>query len=197
MSATQAITNVQVESDSTERIVAPGPEHAAEMWRIARDSVTLDLNPSYAYLVYCRDFSSTSRVAVVDGKVVGYVMGHLRPEKPHHLFVWQIAVDESYRGHGLAGRLLDELFGDVAASAEVHTVETTITDDNEASQKLFASFARRWQKAPMTVDPLFEEKHFPDGHDAENLYEIGPIFFLDDELLAEVEQKRERAESLA
>ncbi|GAB2528316.1 diaminobutyrate acetyltransferase [Paramicrobacterium agarici] len=196
MSATQAITNVQVESDSTERIIAPGIEHAAEMWRIARDSVTLDLNPSYAYLVYCRDFSRTTRVAVVDGKVVGYVMGHVRPEKPHHLFVWQVAVDESYRGRGLAGRLLDELFSGVAASDDVHTVETTITDDNEASQNLFASFARRWQKAPMTVDPLFDGKHFPDNHDAEKLYEIGPIFFFDDELLAEVEQARQRAESL-
>src|SRR5699024_4714298 len=126
----------------------PGTEHAAEMWRIARDSGNLDLNPSYAYLVYCRDFARTCRVAIVDGRVVGYVMGHIRPDKPEHLFVWQIAVDASQRGRGLAGRLLDELFAGVSATGDMHTVETTITDDNVASQKSFASFARRWQKAP-------------------------------------------------
>lgn len=150
------------------------------MWRIARDSKTLDLNSSYAYLVYCRDFRRTSRVAVVDGQAVGFIIGHVRPERPHHLFVWQVAVDESYRGRGLAGRMLDELFAGVAAAYDVHTVETTITDDNQASQKLFSSFARRWQMAPLTVDPLFEPEHFPDGHDAEKLYEIGPIFVIDD-----------------
>lgn len=196
MSATQTITNDQVESDSTERIIVPGSDHAAEMWRIARDSVALDVNPSYAYLVYCRDFSKTTRVAMVDGKTVGYVMGHIRPEKPRHLFVWQIAVDDSHRGRGLAGQLLDTLFGDLAASEGVHSIETTITDDNTASQKLFASFARRWQKAPMTVDSLFETQHFPDSHDAEQLYEIGPIF-VDDEPLAEVAQDRDLAESLS
>ncbi|SEB52043.1 diaminobutyrate acetyltransferase [Paramicrobacterium humi] len=181
MSVTEEITPVHdVETPPGALIVEPEVRHAAEMWRVARDSKTLDVNSSYAYLVYCRDFARTSRVAVIDGRVVGFVIGHVRPESPHHLFVWQIAVDESARGKGLAGRLLDELFGAVAASDDVHSVETTITDDNEASQKLFASFAKRWQKAPITVDPLFEPAHFPDGHDAEKLYEIGPIFVLDD-----------------
>jgi L-2,4-diaminobutyric acid acetyltransferase len=196
MSATQAITNVQVESDSQERIVVPRSDHAAEMWRVARDSVTLDLNPSYAYLVYCRDFGKTTRVAIVNGKIVGYVMGHIRPENPRHLFVWQIAIDDNHRGRGLAGKLLDALFQDLAVSDGIHSIETTITDDNEASQRLFASFARRWEKAPMTVDPLFESEHFPDSHDAEQLYEIGPIV-LNDDSTAENAEGRDLADSLS
>lgn len=40
------------------------------MWRIARDSGVLDLNSSYAYLLWCTDFPSTSAVARVDGEPI-------------------------------------------------------------------------------------------------------------------------------
>ena len=43
------------------------------MWRVARDSGTLDLNTSYAYLLLARDFAQTSRIAVHDGAVVGFI----------------------------------------------------------------------------------------------------------------------------
>ncbi|QTX04136.1 diaminobutyrate acetyltransferase [Agromyces archimandritae] len=175
MSSTQIETTVHDVEKLNPEIVVPDLEHASEMWRIAKHTEVLDLNTSYAYLVYCRDFARTSRVALDGDDAVGFVMGHVRPERPHHLFIWQVAVDESHRGQGLAGRMLDELYADVAASNDIHSLETTITDDNEASQRLFGSFARRWQDAAMTVDPLFEPAHFPDGHGAERLYEIGPI----------------------
>ncbi|GAB3615800.1 diaminobutyrate acetyltransferase [Okibacterium endophyticum] len=161
-----------------ERILEPRREHAADMWRLARDSVTLDLNTSYAYLVYCRDFARTSRIALIDGDPAGFVIGHLRPEHPSNLFVWQIAVSERYRGIGLAGRMLDDLVEPFARAAGV-TVETTITRDNAASQQLFASFAKRRAHGSMSVTPLFVEGDFPDGHSAEELYEIGPVHTFD------------------
>src|SRR5690606_30481519 len=114
------------------------------MWRIARDSQTLDLNSSYAYILFARDFAATSRVAVVDGEIAGFVIGYRRPEQPDCVFVWQVAVDARFRGLGLAGGLLDGLVADGVADGTVRTVETTITDDNMASQRTFASFARRW-----------------------------------------------------
>lgn len=154
------------------RIQIPDMSHAADMWRIARDSGTLDLNSSYAYLLYCRDFPATCRIAVADGEVVGFVLANVPPERPDRVFVWQIAVDERFRGHRIASRLLDDL---AASGDTARTIETTITDDNEASQRLFKDFARRWGKVPVKQSPLFEEDHFPDGHDAEPLYEIGPF----------------------
>jgi L-2,4-diaminobutyric acid acetyltransferase len=150
----------------------PQTADGAAMWRIARDSGTLDLNSSYAYLLWARDFAATTRVFERDGETGGYVTGYRRPAQPDCLFVWQVAVDARHRGMGAAGRLLDAV---VAAQGEpVHWVETTITDDNTASQRLFQSFARR-HEAELTVAPLFVDEHFPDGHDAEPLYRIGPF----------------------
>ncbi|GAA4522727.1 diaminobutyrate acetyltransferase [Brachybacterium paraconglomeratum] len=142
------------------------------MWRIARDSGTLDLNTSYAYLLMARDFAATTRLAVRDGDAVGFVLGYLRPAAPETLFIWQIAVDESQRGQRLAARLLDALLADLP---QVTALETTITEDNAASQRLFASFAER-HGAEHTTEPLFEEAHFPDpGHGAELLHTISGL----------------------
>lgn len=161
-------------------IRAPRMDEGAELWRIARDSQTLDLNSSYAYVLFARDFAATCRIALVDGEAAGFVTGYRRPTQPDCLFVWQVAVDERFRGLGLAGRLLDDLIGDTTVMPPVRTVQTTITDDNIASQRLFRAFATRWGDAPVTVQPLFESEHLsPVGHQGEHhapepLYEIGP-----------------------
>lgn len=164
-------------------ITSPSLADGAAMWRIARDSGALDLNSSYAYLMFCRDFARTSRIATVDGEAAGFVLGYRRPERPDCLFVWQIAVDERFRGRQVSSRLLDHLVrAEVQTDGQlpaVRTLETTITDDNTASQALFTSFARRWD-AELTTAPLFAATHFPDGHDAEPLYEIGPLLPSDD-----------------
>lgn len=139
------------------------------MWRLARDSGALDLNTSYAYLLFARDFARTCRVAVADGAVVGFVLGYRRPDEPETLFVWQVAVDPSQRGRQVAGRLL----ADVAAGARF--VEASITAGNTASQRLFARFAAECG-APLERGELFAESDFPDpGHATEGLVRIGPL----------------------
>lgn len=144
----------------------------ATMWRVARDSAVLDLNSAYAYLLWARDFSSTSLVARVDGETRGFVSGYLRPEDPTTLMVWQIAVDASARGTGLAGRLLDELVKATGPSA----METTITESNTTSRRLFASFAKR-QGARLDVTEMFTDAHFPADAPAEPelLHRISPL----------------------
>ena len=151
------------------------------MWRIARDSRTLDLNSSYAYVLYARDFADTCRIALVAGEAAGFVIGYRRPRQPDCLFIWQIAVDERFRGLGLAARMLDSVLEDAAAQP-IRTLETTITDDNVSSQRLFRAFARRWGGAPVVKKPLFEREHFrptaegdADDHAPERLYVIGPL----------------------
>lgn len=140
---------------------------------MARDSATLDVNSPYAYLLWCRDFASTSVIAEVDGNPGGYVTGYRRPDEPTSLLVWQVAVDADHRGIGLAGRMLDELFARAVPHGVTH-LETSITPDNEASQRLFLSFARRWDAAVQRRE-LFGSEVFPGTHLAEELFRIGPL----------------------
>ena len=95
--------------DTPVQLRKPGLDDGAAMWRLARDSGNLDLNSSYAYLLWAYDFASTSVIASVDDQPAGFVSGYRRPEDPHTLMVWQVAVDESHRGRGIARTMLDHL----------------------------------------------------------------------------------------
>jgi L-2,4-diaminobutyric acid acetyltransferase len=160
------------------RIDRPTVADGAALWRIAKESGTLDLNSSYSYLLWCRDFAGTSAVARTEGgEPIGFVTGYVRPEEPQTLLVWQVAVDAAYRGRGLAAALLDGLTARLAAERPLTTVETTITPGNTASERLFASYADR-HGAAVTREVLFGAGLFPDGpHDPEVLYRIGPLAF--------------------
>ena len=158
----------------THLIESPTKADGAELWRIARDSAKLDLNSPYAYMLMCRDFAGSSVIAREDGEPVGFVLAYRRPDEPEAALVWQVAVDASQRGKGLAGALLDTLFERLTADG-VRYLETTITPDNEASIRLFASFAKRWDAA-METSVLFGAGDFPEaGHAPEELYRIGPL----------------------
>ncbi len=160
-------------ADSSVVIRSPRIGDGAPMWRIAVDSQVLDANSSYAYLLWCRDFRSTSVVAEIDGDIAGFVTGYLRPEAPEVVFVWQVAVDHAYRGRGIGVAMLDHLVND-AAEHGISTLETTVSPDNEASVAMFASLARR-RGAQMIRESLFAPEDFPDGHEPEDLYRISPL----------------------
>ncbi|WP_292651488.1 diaminobutyrate acetyltransferase [Nocardioides sp.] len=153
---------------------SPDLEDGQHMWRMARESRVLDVNTSYAYLLWARDFAATSIVATVDDDPGGFVTGYRRPDEPETLMIWQVAVDERHRGQGLARRMLDDLVDRLSGDQGVRHLETTITADNSASIALFTSFANA-RGAPIERTPLFEAAMFPDGHDAELLFRIGPF----------------------
>ena len=144
---------------------------------MATDSATLDVNSPYAYLLWCRDFAATSAIARVDGREAGFVTGYRRPGQPATLMVWQVAVDAAHRGKGIGGRLLDHLATRLVPGGITH-LETSITPDNDASQRLFGSFARRWG-ADLDRSELFGADLFPGGHAgghlSEELFRIGPL----------------------
>lgn len=150
----------------------PQISDGVRLWEIAKDSQVLDLNSSYSYLLWCRDFQDTSIVATADDRVVGFVTGYVRPEVPATLFVWQVAVDEDQWGRGLAGRMLSHLLDHVALQG-VWKLETTISPDNAASIALFTSVAHR-RGCEITKSELFSPNDFPDGHEAEDLFTISP-----------------------
>ncbi|MCI3277120.1 diaminobutyrate acetyltransferase [Streptomyces cylindrosporus] len=170
MTAAQADTSAELEIDR------PSVTDGASLWRIARDSKALDLNSSYSYLLWCRDFAATSAVARDGhGQPVGFVTGYVRPDRPRTLLVWQVAVDEAYRGRGVAAALLDGLVARTSGEHRITAVETTITPGNTGSERLFTSFAAR-HGAGVEREVLFDTRLFPDGpHDPEVLYRIGPL----------------------
>ncbi|MFF8605395.1 diaminobutyrate acetyltransferase [Streptomyces sp. NPDC015346] len=157
-------------------VESPSVEDGAALWRIARDSESLDLNSPYSYLLWCRDFAATSLVARDgDGEPIAFVTGYLRPDRPGTLVVWQIAVDRAHRGRGLAGVLLDALSARVSPAA----VEATVTPDNTASDRLFTAYAER-HGLRLEREVLFDGALFPEtsdpvgGHLPEVLYRISP-----------------------
>ncbi|MFD9423305.1 MULTISPECIES: diaminobutyrate acetyltransferase [unclassified Streptomyces] len=158
------------------RIDTPRVEDGAALWRIARDSEVLDLNSSYSYLLWCRDFAATSVVARDEnGEPIAFVTGYIRPDRPETLVVWQVAVDHGHRGKGLAATLLDALTTRVAADQGLALVETTITPDNTASDRLFTSYAQR-HDVSLEREVLFDSGLFPEEtHLPEVLYRIGPF----------------------
>ncbi|GAA3885300.1 diaminobutyrate acetyltransferase [Streptomyces sedi] len=148
----------------------------AILWRIAKDSRVLDLNSSYSYLLWCRDYAGTSIVARdASGEPVGFITGYVRPDAPTTLLIWQVAVDHAQRGRGLAAAMLDALARRTGEELGVTTIETTVTPDNTASNRLFAAFAER-HLASVRREVLFDSQVFPEsGHQPEVLYRIGPI----------------------
>ncbi|MFF9689817.1 diaminobutyrate acetyltransferase [Streptomyces sp. NPDC014623] len=159
----------------TERMGEPTVEDGASAWRIARDSRVLDVNSSYSYVLWCRDFAATSVVARGEGgEAVAFATGYIRPELPGTLVIWQIAVDRDRRGRGLAGAMLDHLAARLRSQGVLEHLETTISAENEASHRLFLSFAER-HGAQLERELLFPARLFPDAHESEHLYRIGPL----------------------
>lgn len=143
---------------------------------MAKESGALDLNSPYAYLLAGHHFGSTSVVAESpDGEVVGFVMAYPPPTAAHQVFVWQVAVDPSQRGTGIARRMLDQVI-DLAVEAHgVTTMTATVTPSNEASRRLFRSVARD-RGAEYSEQPCFDAELFPgEGHEPEHEILITPL----------------------
>ncbi|WP_026918914.1 diaminobutyrate acetyltransferase [Gordonia shandongensis] len=165
-------TTPEKDTGNTVAFRRPRARDGKRIWEIARDSQVLDVNSSYSYVLWSQDFSETSIVAEVDGEPVGFVTGYRRPANPEILMVWQVAVDASQRGKQIAGRMLCELFNRCAPDG-VTAINTTISPDNEASQRLFAAAARTLG-LQFHREPFFSAELFPDAHEPEDLYLLTP-----------------------
>lgn len=152
---------------------APNVSDGAEIWRIVRDSGVLDLNSAYLYLLLCKDFANTCIVAQRGTSLVGFATGYKPPGRDDTIFLWQIGIDSELRGRGLGKRLLAHFLRNPGAAGATQ-LETTISPSNQASQRLFRGLARDLN-TDCQVEPCFTENDFPSGHEAEQLYRIGPF----------------------
>jgi len=155
-------------------ILRPAPEHAAGLVALIRRSPPLDANSDYCYLLLCSHFAATSAVAVdANGAVIGGVTAYNPPGRPDTLFVWQLVVDVSARGLGLAGKLVDELLSRPGAQ-HIRWLETTVNPSNAASYRVFTRLAAQ-RAVPVERSTLFPASVFTGEHEAEIMLRVGPF----------------------
>lgn len=153
---------------------APRVSDGAGIHRLVAECAPLDLNSTYAYLLLCRHFSGTCVRAARAGSTVGFVSAYRPPARKDTIFVWQVAVDKSCRGQGLALRMLRGLVGRPAVRG-CRYLEATVSPSNGASMKLFHRLARELG-APVGQEKMFEETDFGnEPHESETLIRIGPF----------------------
>jgi len=144
-----------------------------EMWRLSAASEALETNSEYAYHLFAQFFASTSIVAELGERPVGFIAGFRPPDQPETLFVWQIGVDADFRGRGIARRMLDELMARTSAEG-VRYLEASVTPSNAASLRTFHSYQER-QRTRCEESMLFRSSLFGSGeHESELRLRIGP-----------------------
>lgn len=159
--------------EQTLTIGKPTVDDGALMWQLVNDS-TLDLNSPYKYIMMCEYFQETCVVVKENEKLLGFITAFIPPESNNVVFVWQIGVDPSQRGKGLASKMLTELVSRETCK-KVRYLEATVTPSNLASQSLFRGFARH-TKTKCLVKECFSADLFPvEGHEEELTYRVGPL----------------------
>lgn len=156
------------------QIRTPSPEDAVTVNDLVARCPPLDRNSLYFYLLQCSQFAETSAVAMVDGKIIGFVAAHRVPESPQTLFVWQIAVDPDSRQRGLGKEMLLGILKR-PASADIVNVSATVTGDNGPSSYMFCALARRLSTSCRRSLLFDRDRHFAGRHASEFLLDIGPF----------------------
>ncbi|WP_188150054.1 diaminobutyrate acetyltransferase [Teredinibacter waterburyi] len=167
----------------------PAADDGPKLTELVRLCPPLDANSRYCNLLQCSHFSATSIVALVGERLVGAITGYIIPQsaigsqavtaapakaEEETLFVWQVAVAAEARGEGLASRMLQRLI-QMPACKNVAYIETTITEDNQASWALFRRFSEQ-HSITLTSAPLFDsEIHFEGEHATEHCVRLGPL----------------------
>jgi len=149
----------------------PVLEEGMAIYQLVKNCPPLDLNSSYLYFLQASHFAQTCIVAKLNNKIVGWVSGYCLPEDREHFFVWQVAVDASVRGQGLAKQMLVNLL-QRPNLAHIQKISTTISPSNLASQALFKS-ASQQLNATLSCTEFINEAHFQgECHEAEELYTL-------------------------
>jgi len=155
-----------VKAEPTLRTPRPGDGH--NIWELAQGS-DLDINSPYLYMLWCRDFASTTVLAEDYDGLCGFLIAYARPQDTETLFIWQTAVDPRQKGRRLAPGMLEYVVGD-----KYQFVECTVASSNTGSDEFLMAFAES-RGASVDRTPLLGAELFPREHGQEDLFRIGPI----------------------
>ena len=152
----------------------PTLKDGMDVFRLIENCPPLDRNSSYCNLLQCSHFAHTSIIAEEGGEIVGFVSGHVIPERLDTLFIWQVAVAERARGRGLALQMLTQIL-ERSYCNSVAYVECSISPHNHASWALFRGVAKRLKAGFQSSSWMDKEVHFSGQHESEMLVRIGPL----------------------
>lgn len=173
ISSKQSVATV-LEYEQESHFRMPTDDDGKAIWQLIKKIGVLDLNSSYNYLMWTKYFDQTSVVVERNQKIVGFISGFIQPNQPNHLFIWQVAVDDSERKKGLALNMLKAILKR-STCKDVHYLEATVSPSNEASAALFKKLAVEL-KTNCQITECFTENQFPGkDHEAEQLFTIGPF----------------------
>lgn len=144
------------------------------VYELIKECPPLDVNSRYCNMLQCEHFSETSVLAEIDSDVVGFVSGYKPPTRSDTLFVWQVAVANKARGFGLASRMITQILSR-PENEGVSQLETTITQGNKSSWRLFNSLARNLGAGLRSAEWMNKDEHFCGVQESEHLVQIGPI----------------------
>jgi len=153
-------------------VSTPTKNSGYAIYKLIERCQPLDLNSSYLYFIQSHYFQKTCALATCSNDVIGFVSGFMDPLKENTLFVWQVAIDEPFRGHGLAQTLINYI---LQQNLNTEFIETSITEDNLASQKLFSKLSKHLNTVITQEKFLDQQTHFLKQHESEYLFRIGPF----------------------
>ena len=151
----------------------PIKSDAKYIYQLVKDTNVLDVNSEYLYLLQTTHFREFCSVALLEDEIVGFTSGYLIPNKEDTLFIWQVAVDERFRGQGLANKLMFNILKR-KENLDLNYIHTTVSPSNKASIKAFEKFAIKLN-TKMEEKNFFIKEDFINQHEEEVLYEIGPF----------------------
>jgi L-2,4-diaminobutyric acid acetyltransferase len=154
-------------------IRCPKKNDASKIYNLVKNSKVLDLNSEYLYLLQSTHFIDTCSVAICNEEVIGFVSGYRLPNNPNTLFIWQVTVDERFRGNNLAKRLLMNIIKR-KENLDLQYINTTVSPSNNSSIRVFEKLATEL-KTKIISKSFFEKEDFINAHEEETLYEIGPF----------------------
>lgn len=151
----------------------PRAKDGVAVWQLVCEAGTLEPNTAYFYLIFCSEFQDTSLVAEYDGQIIGAIIGYRSAKSQDTIFCWQVGVLPSWRGRGLASRML-RAWADTTKCPWMRYVTATVAEDNQASDRLFRRFADE-MGVSCEVSPCFTADLLPADHPPEPIYRIGPL----------------------
>ncbi len=84
-------------------------EDGLAVYNLVSSCPEIPSKPAISYYSLCSDFSHTSIVAEIGGRIIGFVGGYRPPEREDTLVVTVVTVEESVRKMGLASEMLSDL----------------------------------------------------------------------------------------
>ena len=151
----------------------PQKMDAKSIFNLVKSTKVLDINSEYLYLLQSTHFDDTCAVATDGDTIVGFASGYIEPKDKSNLFIWQVGVNENYRGQGIAKKLIEFIL-EHNSNKEIEYIHTTISPSNKSSENLFLKLSKELG-ANITLEKMFDVNDFNHAHEDEVLYKIGPL----------------------